>query len=324
MTDNRLQKSLEEEFINNDPLYNFGGWVPPVIFGGVVSPTPTPSITPTLTPTITPTLTPSITPTITPTPSPAGYDPDYDAILTYATGQGYTLPTDIQKTLQNQLVVDLKSYGIWTDLDIFYVFATDGDEKFSLINWKNPNAFEATKSSISSPVFTTNQGWDQNGSSNYLITGFITSVNGTGYTLNDAARIYYDYDNDTTTTQVGYSGNIVQGGVQPDRWNGTNVSSHSVNSTNLLSSAFDNTGIGLKMIQRTSSTIVNLYNNSATPNARTQTSVALDTNTHTILRYGSGAGNYSSNICSMYGLGASMSGKETDLYNAINTYMASI
>jgi hypothetical protein len=28
--DNTLYKSKEEEFINNDPQYNFGGWVPPI------------------------------------------------------------------------------------------------------------------------------------------------------------------------------------------------------------------------------------------------------------------------------------------------------
>jgi len=313
MSDNRLSKSLDLEFVNNDPQYNFGGWVPPVIFGG--SPSPTPSITPTLTP----------TPTPTPSPVPL-YTAEYQAILDYAVLQGYTEPTDGQKTLQNQLVIDLKNATIWDDLDIFYVFATDGDENFSLINWKNPNVFEATKSPTpSNLVFTTNEGWRAvSGTCQYLITNFITGTNGTGYTLNDASRIYYDYDNNLDTIQNGYSGNIIQGGTQPDRWNGTNVSSHSVNSLNLLSSAFNNGGTGLKMIQRTSSSIVNLYNNSATPNARTQTSTALDTNTHTILRYGSGSGNCSSNKCSLYGLGASLSGNETNLYNAINTYMASI
>lgn len=73
MLDNRLQKSLEEEFINNDPLYNFGGWVPPVIFGDAPSPSPTPSPTASMTPTpsITPTLTPTQTGTPTPTPTPS-------------------------------------------------------------------------------------------------------------------------------------------------------------------------------------------------------------------------------------------------------------
>jgi hypothetical protein len=37
MDDNRLSKSLEQEFVNGDPQYNFGGWVPPVIFDTPIS-----------------------------------------------------------------------------------------------------------------------------------------------------------------------------------------------------------------------------------------------------------------------------------------------
>jgi hypothetical protein len=54
------------------------------------------------------------------------FDADYQAVLDYATTQGYTLPSAGQQTLQNQLVVDLKAGGIWSKLDTFGVFATDG------------------------------------------------------------------------------------------------------------------------------------------------------------------------------------------------------
>jgi hypothetical protein len=70
--DNRLSKSLEEAFINNDTQYNFGGWVP---YNSInPPPSPTPSITPTITSTITPTptitSTQTSTPTLTPSPTP--------------------------------------------------------------------------------------------------------------------------------------------------------------------------------------------------------------------------------------------------------------
>jgi hypothetical protein len=55
------------------------------------------------------------------------FDADYQAVLNYATTQGYTLPSAGQQTLQNQLVVDLKAGGIWAKLDTFGVFATDGE-----------------------------------------------------------------------------------------------------------------------------------------------------------------------------------------------------
>lgn len=34
MSDNRLYKSLDERFINNDPQYNYGGWAPQIEFPG--------------------------------------------------------------------------------------------------------------------------------------------------------------------------------------------------------------------------------------------------------------------------------------------------
>lgn len=72
MPNNPLQKRKEEEFINNDPQYNFGGFVPPFAFVPVPSPTPSPTrtSTPTPTPTITTSKTPTPTPTKTNTPTP--------------------------------------------------------------------------------------------------------------------------------------------------------------------------------------------------------------------------------------------------------------
>lgn len=102
--------------------------------------------------------------------SAGGFDADYQAVLDYATTQTYTLPSESQKTLQNQLVVDLKDAGVWSKLDIFYVLATDGDSDFASINWKDPNNFEITE--VNSPNFTTNEGFQSNGTSSYLNTNY--------------------------------------------------------------------------------------------------------------------------------------------------------
>jgi len=88
-------KSLQTTYLNGDELFNFGGFVPPVLFPETQpitpTPTPTPSITPsstpgsvsptptttptnTSTPTTTPTTTPTNTSTPTPSPSPVVYD----------------------------------------------------------------------------------------------------------------------------------------------------------------------------------------------------------------------------------------------------------
>ena len=118
-----------------------------------------------------------------------GLDADYQAVLDRSTALGYTAPSATQQTLQNTLVTDLKTAGVWDKLDLFYVFATDGDSDYATLNWKIPASFQATK--VNSPTFTTNGGFTGDGSSSYLRTNYIpitdainvtqTSISAGGY-----------------------------------------------------------------------------------------------------------------------------------------------
>ena len=87
----------------------------------------------------------------------AVFDSDYQAILDYATAQGFTLPSASQQQAGITLITKLKNIGVWEKLKCFYVPATDGDEDFACINWKNTNEFNITR--INSPLFTTNDGF---------------------------------------------------------------------------------------------------------------------------------------------------------------------
>jgi hypothetical protein len=116
-----------------------------------------------------------------PVPTPA-VDADYQAVLDRATTQGYTAPSAAQQTLQNTLVEDLKTAGVWDKLDLFYVFATDGDSDYATLNWKAPSSFQATKTN--SPTFTANEGFAQSGTA-YLDSGYNLLTDGTNYTQDD-------------------------------------------------------------------------------------------------------------------------------------------
>jgi hypothetical protein len=89
-------------------------------------------------------------------------------VLNYATTQGYTLPSDSQKLLQNQLVLDLKDAGIWSKLDTFANFATDGSSDFALIDWKRLTQYTA----VNSPTFTANRRIYRKWASSYIDTNF--------------------------------------------------------------------------------------------------------------------------------------------------------
>ena len=115
--------------------------------------------------------------------STPAFDADYQAVLDRSTTLGYTAPSAGQQTLQNSFVTDLKAAGVWSKLDLFYVFATDGDSDYATLNWKAPSSFQLTKTN--SPTFTQNEGFAQSGTA-YLETGFILNTNGTNYTQDDA------------------------------------------------------------------------------------------------------------------------------------------
>jgi hypothetical protein len=119
-------------------------------------------------------------------------DPDYEAIISYATTQGYTLPSINQRSLQQQLLIDLKDAGIWSKLDTFAVFATDGDSDFALIDWKRLIQYTA----VNSPTFTTNQGFTSNGTSSYILSNFFPLTSSVNYALNNNSFGVYQTQND--------------------------------------------------------------------------------------------------------------------------------
>ena len=127
------------------------------------------------------------------------FDSDYQAVLDFATSEGITLPSANQQILQNQLVLDLKSNEIWSDLDAFGVLATDGDSDFALIDWVRL----ITMTANSSPTFQTNLGYTGNGTSSYIDTLFSVS-DGTNYQLSDSSfGVYYNNVLTRTDNKIG-------------------------------------------------------------------------------------------------------------------------
>jgi len=153
----------------------------------------------------------------TPTGS-ISFESEYTALLARATTLGYTLPSTSQQIKQNKLLVDLKVAGIWTNLDVFYMFATDGNSSFATLNWKNPNTNQSTL--VNSPTFTTNQGFNGNGTSSYINTNYNPSTFASPkYLLTDASLGWHK----RTTGTISTSRNIVS--VASGRINMVNANS---------------------------------------------------------------------------------------------------
>lgn len=241
------------------------------------------------------------------------FDFDYQAVLTYATSLGYTLPSSGQQVKQNQLMLDLKSSGVWNKLDTFGLFATDGSFNFALIDWKRLTTYTA----VNSPTFSSNGGFTGNGTSSYIDTNFNPSTSGVNYQLNNASRCFW-VDNRTTITSNAWEGN--SSANSNNQSTNTNSLAHRINSQNALNTAVNFQIDGWKSINRPSSTNVELFTN-LTQYSRTSTSQSIFNSNQFVLRSSS---NYNSSRFRFYGMGASMVSENTDFYNAINNYLTSI
>ena len=77
-------------------------------------------------------------------PVSSGFDADYQALIDEADSNGHALPSSSQQILQNQLVIDLKASGVWSKLDLLYIFANDAGIQFTYYNWIDPSNFKLT------------------------------------------------------------------------------------------------------------------------------------------------------------------------------------
>jgi len=92
----------------------------------------------------------------------------YEAETTALLARFSVQPDETRALLINALIASLKTAGVWSKLDAFYVMAAH-DAQAAQRNWIQ-NAYNL--SAVSSPTFTTDRGYAGNGSSSYLDTGF--------------------------------------------------------------------------------------------------------------------------------------------------------
>ena len=235
---------------------------------------------------------------------------EYIAVLSVAKYYNYTLPSFSQQLKQNDLLLNLKSSGVWSKLDSFGLFATDGSGEFALIDWKRLALYTA----INSPTFSINGGFTGNGTSAYIDTNFNPTIGTNNYQLNDAGRFYW-VDNQVGggVTLEGTS----TGGVNVSTYQ--NAASQRINQgTTSLNSAVNLVGDGFRSINRTSSTNVEIFFN-VTQSSRTATSTSVLNSNQWIFR-----GNFPIIRFRFYAMGASLVSENADFYNAINTYLTSL
>ena len=247
----------------------------------------------------------------------SGMDADYKAILDYAITQGYTLPSASQRLLQEQLLIDLKDAGIWSKLDTFAVFATDGDSDFALIDWKRLTQYSA----VNSPAFTPNDGFEGNNISSYIDCNY-NALSATNWSQNSASFGYYMYQ--ARIASPGSSDNAFGSGSSDVAWiRPTAAQRIFINNTGLnTTSSYTWDAIQFTHLTRTDSTSVNLYVDGALNTSLSVTSSPVVSASFFCFK------NSTTFFCdcglSMVFAGSSLDVEDTDLYNAWNNYYTSL
>ncbi len=241
------------------------------------------------------------------------YSSEYLSILARGTALGYTLPSTSRQIKQNQLILDLKSAGIWNKLDVFYVYANDGSKEFATLNWKSPTQYQSTL--VNSPTFTSDQGFTGDGVTSYIRTNFNPSTNGVNYQNNDASRGAY--------VRIPVSSQYVDGVANGNDLNhGFRIGTSQFNYINqdagsVSPAAVYSTNANLKSIHTNSSTVTTIVDGT-TVTTHTRTASAPPNFVYDVLRNNN---SYGSHQVSCYWLGAYLVAENTAFKTAFDTYL---
>lgn len=253
------------------------------------------------------------------------YSSEYQAVLTQATSLGYTLPSDAIKTKGDNLIRALKTAGIWSSLDRFGVFKTDGDVNFALIDWVNP-ALSCTR--VASCTFTSNVGFQGNAiNTMYLNTGFSAKLEGVNFQLNSCSVFAYCPDAYATPGVIYGANDLTNSNyiqLDPNNAGSAIFFMESTSFGDNLAGA--DTSAGLWMSQRTAAATSKLFRNGTLFGNGSRTSV--DRPTSDMYLLGRNNNGTFANACDqnvnigMWGAGASLSGLESALDAAWDSYIA--
>ena len=190
---------------------------------------------------------------------------EYQAILDFATAQGYALPSAATQTAHNTFVASLKSANLWGELDLLNIYYGDMTQDFARINWVNP-VVGALATLVNAPTYTNKRGFNSNGTTSYIATEFDPTT-GVSFLLNDACAGFFGYNDADSGRLFGSSDSKI---IVSCKTAGQSRVAMNSNSSFLTAA----TNAGLIAGVRTTSTRVFIYQNASvvdTDNANSST-----------------------------------------------------
>lgn len=247
------------------------------------------------------------------TGSVPAYEDEASALFArFTSDPGTTRRADI-----NVLVAALKSAGVWGKLDALYVIAAH-NEQAAQRNWI-ADAYNLAPQS--SPAFTSDRGYQSNGSTSYISTGFNpANAPGKKYVLNDAFMGVWIQAAATASnsSEIGITNARIYSRTGTD---GT-VITRANDSTQTTTVSGSPAVTGLLSWSRLASGSYTAYRGDTSVAAPSVASTSITNATLDILRSG---GVYSNSVVGAAFVGAGLSASEvTALNSALNTYMTAV
>jgi hypothetical protein len=127
------------------------------------------------------------------------YDADYQAALDYMTANSIAHPSSAEKSATNQKIIDLKSSGIWSQLDQLLIFNSED----SAAAYNNVDLKGLRLATDNGTITYSASGKKGDGSTGYIDTKFIPSTDAAAQTNTDFSIGFKIFDETTLSTIVG-------------------------------------------------------------------------------------------------------------------------
>jgi hypothetical protein len=237
------------------------------------------------------------------------YDPSAVTLFAAMTIQ----PNRALKKAYNDCIVSLKAQSLWTKLDGVYLEDVH-DAQAARLNVVNPGTFNLTAFNL--PTFTAKQGYTGNGTTAYLDTNCNPSTApGLHFTRDNACIFAWHRENVSDSALMGVSSAGAETFIKPAAGAGSGV--FRVNSGSTSSATLSDES-GLFLVNRDSSTTVQVYQNGTSIASGASASAAIPSSDLFLLRERT---NFSSGTVVMAGFGSSFSSTDAaNLYTILSTF----
>jgi hypothetical protein len=127
------------------------------------------------------------------------YDADYQAALDYMTANSIAHPSSTEKSATNQKIIDLKSNGVWSQLDQLLIFNSEvPSADYNRVDLKGLRL----ATDVGTMTYPTG-GKKGDGSTAYIKTGYIPSTDAVNQSINDASVGFKLFDETTKSSVYG-------------------------------------------------------------------------------------------------------------------------